>query len=130
MDLINGFSPAINDAFTVLTGSRSGTFANFSFPSNDVTMVLSNTLNSVLVRVTDVLVVPKPFLVQPQLSGSNITLIWTAISNTTYRLEYKTELGFTNWTALAGDVTTLSNTASKLDPLTSSNRFYRVRVLP
>jgi hypothetical protein len=35
-----------------------------------------------------------------------------------------------NWTAIAGDVTTLSNLATKLDPLTPTNRFYRVRVLP
>ena len=34
-----------------------------------------------------------------------------------------------NWTALPGDVTTLSNIASKLDALTSSDQFYRVLVL-
>jgi hypothetical protein len=36
----------------------------------------------------------------------------------------------TNWGAVSGDVTTLSNRAAKPDVRTSSNRFYRVRVLP
>ena len=39
-------------------------------------------------------------------------------------------LNASNWTALPGDVPGISNTASKMDTLTTSNRFYRVRVLP
>jgi hypothetical protein len=129
--LTNGFLPATNDSFAVLSaGTRSGTFASFSYPSNEVTMVLSNTATSVMVRVTELLVVPEPILLTPELSGTDILLTWTAISNTTYRLEYKTDLGLTNWTGLAGDVNSLSNTASKMDTLTASNRFYRVRVIP
>jgi hypothetical protein len=57
-------------------------------------------------------------------------LTWTASSNVTYRLEHAPDAGGTNWTALSGDVTTTSNTASKLDALTSTNRMYRVHVLP
>jgi hypothetical protein len=131
VDLINGFIPVVNDSFTVLTaGTRNGTFANFYYPSNAVTMQMSNTVNSVIVRATEILVVPPPILLQPELSATDIRLIWTATSNTAYRLEYKTDLGLTNWTGLAGDVTSPGNTASKLDALTSSNRFYRVRVVP
>ena len=48
----------------------------------------------------------------------------------TYRLEFDPDLNSSNWIALPGDVPSLSNTASKLDALISSNRFYRVRVLP
>jgi len=48
----------------------------------------------------------------------------------TYRLEFNWDAGLTNWEAVPGDVTTLSNTASKFDAWTPSNRFYRVRVLP
>ena len=44
--------------------------------------------------------------------------------------EFKPDLNATNWNALPGDVVGASNTASKTDALTSSNRFYRVRVLP
>ena len=63
--------------------------------------------------------------------GANLKVVWTAASNLTYRLEFNPNLAnLTNWSTIQGDVTTISNTASKLDPLTASNRFYRVRVLP
>jgi hypothetical protein len=129
--LTNGFVPAVNDSFTVLTaGTRNGMFANFHFPSNTVTMQLSNTTTSVIVRVTEVLVVPQPILLQPELVGSDIRLTWTAVSNLTYRVEFNPDLNPSNWTALPGDVIGVSNTASKLDPLTPTNRLYRVRTLP
>jgi len=131
VDFINGFVPATNDSFTVVTaGTRNGTFANFYYPSNDVTMQLSNAPTSVIVRVTDVLVVPRPLLLQPELVGLDLKLTWTAVSNTTYRVEFNPSLNSTNWNALPGDVTSLTTTTSKLDVLTPSNRFYRVRVLP
>ena len=70
-------------------------------------------------------------LLMPELIGSNVNLRWTAVSNAVYRLEFNPDLAnLTNWNAVPGDVTTTSNTASKLDPLTPSNRLYRVRVLP
>ena len=46
-----------------------------------------------------------------------------------YRLERNHDLSPTNWIALPGDVISTGSTASKLDPLNSSHRFYRVRVL-
>jgi hypothetical protein len=129
VDLINGFIPAIHDSFTVVTaGTRSGSFANFFFPSNTVTMQLSNSPNAAIVRVSGV-APARPTLLEPEISGSDVRLIWTALSNTTYRLEFTSELNSTNWTALSGDVTSLTNSASKLDALTASNRFYRVRVV-
>jgi len=130
VDLTNGFIPATNASFAVVTaGTRNGSFANFSYPSNSVTMQLSNTPTSVIVRVTGVAPV-RPVLLQPELSGPEVKLTWTAISNTTYRLEFKSDLNSGNWDALAGDVTGVSNTASKVDSLASSNRFYRIRVVP
>jgi hypothetical protein len=93
-------------------------------------MQMSNMANSVIISVNKVLVVPQPTLLPPEIAGSDIRLIWTALSNTTYRLEYNPNLSPSNWVALPGDVTTFSNTASKLDALTPSNRFYRVRLLP
>jgi hypothetical protein len=115
----------------VSAGTRIGAFANFVYPSNQVTMQLTNTANSVIVRVTAVgAAPPPPIVLSLALAGTNAVLTWTAVSNTTYRLEYKPNLTHSNWNALPGDVTTLSNTASKLDALTPTNRFYRVRVLP
>jgi hypothetical protein len=128
--LANGFIPATNNTFTVLTaGTRNGTFANFYYPSNAVTMQLSNTASSVIVDVTGVAILP-PLLLTPLLSGTNVLLTWTAQPNVTYRVEFNPDLGPSNWNALTADVTSLSNFASKLDLLTPSNRFYRVRVLP
>jgi len=128
--LTNGYAPATNDSFTLLTaGTRTGTFASFSYPSNQVTMQLSNTASSVIVRVTGV-APPAPLLLSPLLSGANVLLTWTAVSNITYRLEFNPDLTSSNWNALSGDVLGLSNTASKIDALTPSNRFYRVQVLP
>ena len=82
-----------------------------------------------ILRVTGV-APPPPVLQIPQIVGSNVQLTWTAVSNMTYRVEFNPDLGPTNWSAVPGDVTSTGNSASKLDPLTSSNRFYRVRVLP
>ena len=61
---------------------------------------------------------------------SDVRLTWTAVSNTTYRLEFKPDLTSSNWNVLPGDVIAVSNTVSKLDTLTPSNRFYRVLANP
>jgi len=128
--LTNGFIPATNDTFTVLTaGALNGTFANFYYPSNAVTMQLSNTASSVIVQVTGV-AIPPPLLLSAAISGSNVLLTWTAFPSTTYRVEFNPNLAPSNWSALAGDVTSSSNFAAKLDPLIPSNRYYRLRVLP
>jgi len=125
------FIPTTHDAFTVLTAAtRNGAFGDFQYPSDRVAMQLDHTSTSVIVRVTDVILLGQPILALPELAGPNIRLTWSALSNTTYRLEYITDLGLTNWTALPGDVTSPTDTASKLDALTSSNRFYRVRAIP
>ncbi|MGA2245833.1 MAG: hypothetical protein ABSH48_12595 [Verrucomicrobiota bacterium] len=132
INLTNGYFPATNDSFRLLTaGARSNTFANFAYPSNIVTMQLSNTPASVLAQVTGaVSAPPPPAFMPPMISASNILLTWTANSNFIYRLEYNPALPASNWNAVPGDVSTSSNTASKLDSLTPSNRFYRVQVFP
>jgi len=133
INLNNNYIPTTNDSFTVLTaGTRNGAFSSFSYPSNQVTMQLSNTTNSVIVRVTGVAASPPPppLLFPLTFSGTNALLTWTAVSNVTYRLEFNPDLTPSNWNAIPGDVLGLSNTASKLDTLTPSNRFYRVQVLP
>jgi len=131
VSLTNNYIPTTNDSFTLLSaGTRNGTFSNFIYPSNAVRMQLSNTTNSVIVRATNVLVAPQPLLFPLQLSGSNVTLTWTAVSNTIYRAEFNPGLNASNWNALPGDVTAVTNVASKLDILTPSNRFYRIQIIP
>jgi hypothetical protein len=128
----SSYLPATNASFTlVAAGSRSGTFSNFIYPSDQVSMLLSNTAVSVVAQVTGgVSAPPPPVFMPPVISASNILLTWSANSNFVYRLEYIPALPASDWNAVPGDVTTSSNTASKLDSLTPSNRFYRVQVLP
>jgi hypothetical protein len=132
VELVNGFVPTVHDAFEVLNNSttRSGAFVSFFYPSNVVSMQLSNSPNAIIVRVTGVNPVPPPTLLAPQLLGSDVRFTWTAVSNATYRLEFIPDLNTTNWSPLPGDVTSQGNSASKLDPLKPGNRFYRVRVVP
>jgi hypothetical protein len=63
-------------------------------------------------------------------SPTDVVITWNSVSNGNYRVQYKPLLSATNWTDLIGDVTATGSTASKNDILTSTNRFYRVQVLP
>jgi hypothetical protein len=77
------------------------------------------------------IVAPAPVLLSPTRSGTtNIVITWTSVSNAIYRVQFNPVLGTTNWTDILGDVTATGSTASKTDILTTSNRFYRVQVLP
>jgi hypothetical protein len=59
-----------------------------------------------------------------------VTLQWPAISNRTYRVQYKANFSTTNWTDVAGDITATGTNASKSDTPGITNRFYRVVLLP
>jgi hypothetical protein len=131
VDLINGFVPAVGDSFTVLTaGSRNGAFGAFSYPSNQLTLQLSNSPTAVILSVTGAAAVPPPGLFVPTISGTNVLLTWAAVPNITYRLEYTASFNPINWSALVGDVTATNNMASKPDILVPTNRFYRVQIVP
>jgi hypothetical protein len=55
VNLTNHYVPTTNDSFTLVSvGTRDGAFANFTYSSNNVTMVLSNTTTSVIIRVASV----------------------------------------------------------------------------
>lgn len=96
-----------------------------------MTMQLSNSPTAVLARVTGFpIAVPPPVLSAPEISGTNATLKWTAVSDVVCRLGFTPDPAHSNWIALPGDVTATRTNASKLDPLSPSNRFCRVRVLP
>jgi len=64
------------------------------------------------------------------LTQTNVVITWTAISNATYRVQYKTDLNAAAWTDLIGDVLSTGSTASTTDIRTAAQRFYRVQVLP
>jgi len=77
-------------------------------------------------------IVAPPPVVLPlaRTNTSNIVITWSAVSNATYRVQYKSDLNTAIWNDLNGDVTANADTASKFDIATATNRFYRVQVVP
>jgi hypothetical protein len=62
---------------------------------------------------------------------TNVVIAWSAISNQSYQLQYKTNLASTNWFDLVPTVTAAGSMASFADhPAVGSPRFYRVVILP
>ncbi len=62
--------------------------------------------------------------------GTNVLITWSSANNSTYRVQYKTDLGATNWISLSPDVLATNVTASLMDTnATDSQRFYRVLLL-
>ena len=65
------------------------------------------------------------------LSNDTLTITWNSISGTTYRVQYDSQLGDTNWIDLPPDVLATDVTSSQTDTnLTDPQRFYRVLVVP
>jgi hypothetical protein len=60
-------------------------------------------------------------------ANTNLTITWIAVSNSVYRVQYKTSLNSTNWIDLAPDVIATGSTASHTDnPHGAPQRYYRV----
>jgi hypothetical protein len=72
----------------------------------------------------------QPTLIISVSNGTNCLLSWSAISNTPYRVQFKSDLNATNWSDLPGDVVAIASSASKNDSLSAGHRCYRVGVLP
>ena len=130
VSLANGFIPTTNDTFTVLTaGTRSGTFANFYFPSNDVTMVLSNTASSVIVRVLAVLALPPPILHIEKITALTARLYWLT-NYPGFHLEYNPNLATTNWAASALTPVVTSTNFVVTNALFGAQKYYRLSRVP
>jgi autotransporter-associated beta strand protein len=126
VNFAGGYSPKTNDSFTVVTaGTRNGTFANFTCPSNLVTMQLSNTATSVIVRVTGITVPPPVVLYIAKLTGSNAMCYWsTNVSG--YHLEYNGGLGATNWAASLKIPVVVGTNFVVTNSLLAARKFYRL----
>ena len=94
-------------------GLTSGNYA-ISFNSGTLTIVAPPPMILALVRT----------------NTTSIVITWTAASNATYRVQYKSDLHGIDWSDLTGDITASASTAFKADIVTTTNRFYRVQVLP
>ena len=54
------------------------------------------------------------------------TLSWSTLPNLIYQVQYSTNLALTNWYDLGNSITATDVTTTLLDPLTNSERFYRI----
>jgi hypothetical protein len=101
----------------------------------------AGTTNPVTVRVTDngapplsdaksfVIAVVAPLSVTSIVAtNATVTLTWGAIPGTTYRVQFKGDLGQTSWSALTPDATATNVTASASDSIGLTQRFYRITV--
>jgi hypothetical protein len=62
---------------------------------------------------------------------TNVVITWSAVSNQTYHLQYKTNLSSAAWSDLSPNVTATGSTASFTDhPVGARQRFYHVALLP
>ena len=130
VNLASGFLPTTNDMFTVLTaGTRNGTFANFYFPSNEVTMQISNTANSVIVNVSAVLILAPPILYLEKISTTKIRLYWST-NYPSYHLEYNPSLITANWAASALTPVVTGTNFVVTNSLVSAQKYYRLSRVP
>ena len=125
---VNSETPAVLGgtlAFTRAPGETVGAY--LITPSGLTSANYTITFNTGTLTI----VAPAPVILPlARLGTTNIVIMWTAVSNATYRVQYNPVLNTTNWTALVGDVIATGSTASKTDILATTNRFYRVQVLP
>src|ERR1035441_3702070 len=75
--------------------------------------------------------VPQPEITSITMSGTDVTLVWSAVAGQTYRVQYTTDLTPTiTWTDVTGDVLATGATATKTDAFGAApQRFYRVSVV-
>jgi hypothetical protein len=72
---------------------------------------------------------PQPVLQMPSITGTDVTLTWTAEPGYVYRLQSKTVLPGADWTDAEGDVVAGDTLASKTVAVGGAAAFYRVQAL-
>ena len=125
---VSGETPAVLGgtlAFTRAPGENVGSY--LITPSGLTSGNYTITFNTGTLRIT----APVPLILSlTRTSPASVSILWSAATNGNYRVQYKTDLNVSIWTDLVGDVLATGSTASKTDILTTSNRFYRIQVLP
>ncbi len=128
--------------FALLSGPTGLTVGTEGIITWQTTDAHAGTTNTVAIRVTDngvpplsstnsfvITVLDRPFITSIKRSNELVTVTWTSIAGTVYRLQYKTNLTDPTWLAVPGDVPASGPTASKTDNVgTVQRRFYRVIV--
>jgi hypothetical protein len=93
----------------------------------------SNEGNNVSAALRGTFTINVPLAIQapgPGQVGSSFPIIWTAQVGRSYQVQYLTNLRNTNWANLGAPLTANVSLMTVFDPLTSSNRYYRIKVLP
>lgn len=133
VNLTNNYTPATNASFTLLSissGSRSGTFSKFIYPSSRVSMVLSNTATAVIAIVTNVITsVGQPILYLAKLSANSGLLYWST-NFPNYFLEYNTSPATTNWAAFTLTPVVVGTNFVVTNRLSSAQKYYRLSSVP
>jgi len=119
-------SPAANQA-AIIIGNSGRTIVNAFVPekasfSGDAVQLAQN-------EIQFLLSVP-PFIQSLSLSGTDLTLTWSAVPGRNYWLQYKGDLNTATWTDLAPAVLATGPTAKATDTNGAAPRFYRVRLVP
>ncbi len=63
-------------------------------------------------------------------TGGTLNFTWTAVPTYSYQVQYKTNLAQPAWLNLGSPITATGPTVTSSDSLASSNRVYRVKLLP
>lgn len=127
-------------SFALLSGPTGLTVGTEGLITWQTTDTHAGTTNTVTVRVTDngvpplsstnsfvITVLSRPVITSIKRSNELVTITWTSIAGTVYRLQYKTNLTDPTWLSVPGDVVASGSTVSKTDnPGDIQRRFYRV----
>jgi len=111
------------------TGRFAWTPANAPSTNLVTIIVADNGVPSLSATQSFLVTVLPPPLQSVSLSGNRFSLSWLALSNCPYQVEYKGSLTDANWTPLGPPLTGAGGPLSTSDSLTSTQRFYRLRVI-
>jgi len=124
-----GFYTNDTTATVTATPAAGFAFANWTENGGVVSRSAGYTFTNIVNRSLAANFVPMPRLSYSQPQPGTLAFTWPT-NDASVVLQQNADLNTTNWSPLAGDVTSQGNSASKLDALTPGNRFYRVRVVP
>jgi hypothetical protein len=127
----NGDNISATYSSTATVSSPAGTYPivpSLADPGNKLPNY-TVTLNNGTLTVTAP-TLPTILSIVPSAGNTNVTVNWTSVSNSVYRVQYRANVASGSWLNLAPDVTAQGSTASFIDhPGAASQRFYRILLL-